>query len=299
RLINHPDLPTPYPAVAELFFRAVMTIDESARAVKAAIVVSDAAIVAVLLLWLSASHRRRWWVLAYAWNPLVMIEGAGNGHVDLLGVLFVVVTASCLARGNRKIAAVTFALGVGVKFLPVILAPLLWRRIRVRDAVVGAAVLAAFYIPFLDQGRLPFGSLGSYLAYWRFNAPVFSALELVLPGAGLIGVAPILGFGTALWARWYFELDSPEAWAWPLAVTLLFAPTIFPWYLVWLTPFLSVSSTVPLAVWTVSVFAVYWSLPAWAATLIEFVPVLCAALWTFALHANPSHKGFEFEKSRA
>jgi len=221
-------------------------------------------------------------VLAYAWNPLVALEGAGNGHVDLLGALCLVLTAVSLARGRRTVAAVGFALAVGVKFVPAILAPLFWRRIRLRDAALGVGILAALYIPFLGQGRLPLGSLGGYLAYWRSNAPVYSALERVFPTAGLVGVPVGFGFAVALWARWHLALDSPEAWAWPAATTLLFAPTIYPWYLLWVTPFLFTRSTLPLAVWTVSSISIYWSLPVWATTVVEYGPVLGVAGWMLA-----------------
>jgi alpha-1,6-mannosyltransferase len=278
-LMNHRYLPTPYPAAAELFFRAVVTVHESARAMKSAIVLCDAALAAVLIWWLTASNRSPWWVLAYAWNPLVALEGAGNGHVDLLGALCLVLTAASLARRRRTVAAVAFALAVGVKFLPATLAPLLWRRIRLRDAALGVGILAALYIPFLGQGKLPIGSVGEYLAYWRFNAPVYSALERVFPTAGLVGVPVVLGFAVALWARWYLPVDSPEAWAWPVATTLLFAPTIYPWYLLWVAPFLFTPRMLPLAVWTVSSLSVYWLLPDWATTVIEFGSVLGVAGW--------------------
>ena len=278
--MNFPDLPTPYPPAAELFFRGVMTLDESARALKSVILLCDAAIVAVLLWWLVASQRSPWWVLAYAWNPLVALEGAGNGHVDLLGALCLVVTAASLTRGRRTVAAVAFALAVGVKFVPATLAPLLWRRIRLRDAALCVGTFAALYIPFLRQGRLPVGSLGVYLANWRVNAPVYSALEQIFPTAGLAALPAVSGFAVALWARWHLALDSPEAWAWPVATTLLFAPAIFPWYLLWLTPFLfTPQRTLALAVWTVSSLTLYWWLPVWAKTVVEYVPVLCVAGW--------------------
>jgi len=281
-LINHPNVPTPYPAGAELFFRAVMMVHESARALKTAFFLCDIAIAAVLLNWLAASKRSLWWVLAYAWNPLVAVEGAGNGHVDLLGALCLVVAASSLARGRRAFAAIALALGVGVKFLPLILAPLFWDRIRLRDAVLGAGVLAALYIPFLGHGRLPIGSLGQYLALWRINAPVYSALERVFPSAWLVALPPASGFTVALWARWHLALDSPEAWAWPLAITVLFAPTIYPWYLLWITPFLFAAPTLPLAAWTVSSLFFYWPLPVWATTLVEYAPPISAAGWMLA-----------------
>jgi hypothetical protein len=280
--MNHADVPTPYPAAAELFFRAVMRVNESALAMKSAIVLCDACLVTVLLRWLLARRRSTWWVLAYAWNPLVVLEGAGNGHVDLLGALCLVLTVASLARAGRTVAAVTFALGVGVKFLPAMLAPLLWRRIRLRDTALGAAVLAALYIPFLGHGNWPLGSLGDYSAYWRVNAPVYSALERVFPSAGLVGVPVGLGFAVALWARRHLALDSPEAWAWPVATTLLCAPTIYPWYLLWVTPFLFAPRTLPLAVWTVSSLSVYWSLPDWATTVVEYGPVLGVAGWMSA-----------------
>ena len=279
RLMYRQDLPTPYPAAAELFFRTVATVNESVLAMKAAILLCDAALVAVLLTWLVASRRSPWLVLAYAWNPLVALEGAGNGHVDLLGALCLVVTAASLVRGRRTIASIAFALGVGVKFLPLMLAPLLWRRIRVRDAALGATVFAALYIPFIGYGRLPLGSLGVYLAYWRVNAPVYSALERVFPTAGLIVVPIGFGLTVAFWTRWHFALESPEAWAWPVAVTLFFAPAIFPWYFLWLTPFLFTSCTFPLAVWTVSSLSAYWWLPSWSTTVVQYGTALGAVGW--------------------
>jgi len=281
-LLNHPDFPTPYPAAAELFFRGVTTVNESARAMKFAIFLCDAALVAVLLCWLVSSNRSPWWVLAYAWNPLVALEGAGNGHLDLLGALFLVLTAASIARGRRTVAAVAFALAVGVKFLPAILVPLFWGRIRLRDAALGVVIFFALYIPFLGHGQLPLGSLGGYLARWRTNAPVYSALEWVFPTNGLVVVPVAVGFAVALRTRWHLALDSPEAWAWPVATTLLFAPTIFPWYLLWVTPFLFTPRLLPLAVWTVSSLAVYWPLPVWAKTVVEFGPVLGVAAWMWA-----------------
>ena len=49
RTLNHPDLPSPYPAGAELFFRAVTAVHESVFALKVAFVLCDFAIVLVLL----------------------------------------------------------------------------------------------------------------------------------------------------------------------------------------------------------------------------------------------------------
>jgi hypothetical protein len=288
RLMNHRGLPTPYPALAELFFRAVMSVHESARAMKSALAICDAALVAVLLAWLVDSGRNPWWVLAYAWNPLVTVEGAGNGHIDLLGTLCLVLTAFWLSRGRRTIAALALALGVAVKFLPVVLLPLFWRRIGIRDAVLALALLAGLYLPFVNSVELPVGSLGAYLAWWRINGPLYSALEHVLPRPALVALPAASGFAVAVWARCHWAIESPETWAWPTAIALLFAPTVYPWYLLWLTPFLFSPSTLPLAVWTVSALLTYSLLPGWAASVVEYGAVAIAIGWMMIARRSQS-----------
>src|SRR5438105_14294234 len=49
RSLNNPDVPSPYPAGAQLFFRAVTTIQESTFALKVAFVTCELAIILVLL----------------------------------------------------------------------------------------------------------------------------------------------------------------------------------------------------------------------------------------------------------
>ncbi|MGB8113652.1 MAG: hypothetical protein WCF22_07750, partial [Candidatus Sulfotelmatobacter sp.] len=48
-----------------------------------------------------------------------------------------------------------------------------------------------------------------------------------------------------------------EAFAWPMAASLLCAPVVFPWYLLWLLPFLTSPSTLLIIVWTVSIVPTY------------------------------------------
>jgi Na+(H+)/acetate symporter ActP len=116
------------------------------------------------------------WVLAFAWNPLLATETAGSGHVDIVGVLLLVVAFAALLRRWRTIATVAFALAVAVKFLPIVLLPLYWRGVRIRDAVLGAGTFALLYLPFIHDGRIPMGSLGIYVQSFRFNDPVFTWL---------------------------------------------------------------------------------------------------------------------------
>src|SRR5262249_46856179 len=79
RTLNNPNLPSPYPAGAQLFFRAVTAIHESAPALKVAFVFCDLAIALVLLDVLRYTRLGEHWVLAYAWHPLLATDVAGSG----------------------------------------------------------------------------------------------------------------------------------------------------------------------------------------------------------------------------
>jgi hypothetical protein len=257
RNLNNPDLPSPYPAGAQLFFRAVTAIQESTLAFKVAFVVCEFAIVFVLLDILRRTGQAAHLVLAFAWNPLLAIEVAGSGHVDIVGALLLVVSAAALVRRWRATAAVTLGLAIAVKFLPVVLLPIYWKRVRIRDAVLAVAVVGLLYVPFLNHGRIPIGSLGTYVQTFRFNGPVFAALDRVAPPQLLAGLAVLIGLATAVWLRSNAPELSPDAFAWPMAASLVCAPAVFPWYLLWLLPFLWSASTLLIIIWTVSIVPVY------------------------------------------
>jgi hypothetical protein len=264
RNLNNPDLPSPYPAGAQLFFRAVTAIHESTFTLKIVFVLCEFAIVFLLLDVLHRSGQGAHLVLAFAWNPLLATEVAGSGHVDIVGALFLVVSAAAIFRRWRAAAAMAFALAVAVKLLPIVLVPFYWKRIRLRDAGLASAVVLLLYVPFLNHGRIPIGSLGTYVQNFRFNGPVFAVLDRVAPPQLLAGFAMLVGLVTATWLRRTKSEWSPYAFAWPMAATLLCAPAVFPWYLLWLLPFLMSASTLLIIVWSVSIIPVYiqWHLRA-------------------------------------
>ena len=286
RTLNHPDVPTPYPAGAELFFRAVTAIHESTFALKVAFVFCDFAIVLVLLDILHCSRQGMHWVLAYAWHPLLATEVAGSGHIDIVGALLLTVSFAALIRRWRTVAAVTFALAIAVKLLPIVLLPLYWKRVRIRDGILAAIVVGLLYVPFLTRGWLPIGSLGTYVQSFRFNDPVFATLERVAAPQLLTTLALLIGFLIAIRLRSRSMVLSAGAFAWPMAGSLLCAPVVYPWYLLCILPFLRSLSTLPIIIWTVSIIPTYvvwylralghpWSLPGWVA-LLEYGSVAAA-----------------------
>lgn len=286
RTLNHPDVPTPYPAGAELFFRAIAAIHESTFALKVAFVLCDFAIVLLLLDLLRRNRQGTHWVLAYAWNPLLATEVAGSGHIDIVGALLLLISFYALGRQWRTVAAVAFGLAVSVKLLPIVLLPLYWKRVRIRDAVLATIIVGLLYIPFLQRGWIPIGSLATYVQSFRFNDPVFAVLERVAAPQLVTALAVFLGFVIAIGMRKGSASLSGDAFAWPMAGSLLCAPVVYPWYLIWILPFVRSVSTLPIIIWTISIIPTYvvwylralggpWLLPGWVAPL-EYASVATA-----------------------
>ena len=117
---------------------------------------------------------------------------------------------------------------------------------------------------------------------------MFAALDQVARPQLLAGLAVLVGLVTATWLRSAAPEWSPDLFAWPMAASLLCAPVVFPWYLLWLLPFLTSASTLLIIVWTVSIIPTYvmwhlrtrgrpWGpLPGWV-MLLEYGCVVMAA----------------------
>jgi alpha-1,6-mannosyltransferase len=280
---------TPYPPAAQLFFRAVVTIHDSSRFMKLALVFCDLLTLLAAWRWLAITGRNEWLALAYGWSPFVVLEIAHSGHIDALGALWIAACAYLMARRRPALASIAFVLAVATKLLPIVLAPIFWRRIRVRDAAIGGLALIALYLPFSLGPGLPVGAVPNVVAHIRFNGPIYQAISALAFPQLAAAVAVSLGLAAAWRARQRLDITDPVAWAYPMAAALLCAPVIYPWYLIWTTPFLVSRATLPILTWTFSVLLAYlvwyvpeyrkpWVVPAWVLA-IEYGVVLAVAGW--------------------
>lgn len=109
--------------------------------------------------------------LLYLWNPLIVIEFAGEGHNDALMIMFVLAALALAVAARPAAAVVAMALGVLTKYLPLLLLPALvvyvWRtrssgRHAVRQLLLGGVVslaLAALVYAPLWIGGDTFGGI--------------------------------------------------------------------------------------------------------------------------------------------
>ena len=259
--INHKSVPTIYPPLAQLFFLGVSAVSHTVTAMKTALLCCEALLAAILILLLRRTGRDPRWVLLYLWNPLAVLETAGSGHIDLLGITLLMAAAALVLDGRRAAAALALAGAVLGKLIPLLAAPLFWRefgrhggrdlrawfrpRGRLPLLLLPLGLLAG-YAPYVGAGAGLFEGLSAYAARWHFNDSVFS---LALEGLRLAGVESdgahaaarlICAGGVALAC-----LAAPILIADPLrvlfvilSVFILLSPTLHPWYLLWILPFL-------------------------------------------------------------
>jgi hypothetical protein len=287
---------TSYPPGSQLFFRAVTAIHESALAMKLALVLCDVITIFVVWRWLGATGRNEWLTLAYAWNPLVVLEVAHSGHIDALGAMWIAMAALALTRGRTMAASVLTVAAIATKLLPVVLVPLFWRRVRQRDVAAAVAVGLLMALPYLTWPKTMLGALTGVVHGVRFNGPLFRLVaDLTWPPVAAV-FAIAVGLAAAAWCRWKQSEHDPAAWAWPMGIAVSCSPVIYPWYLLYLTPFLLTFGTVPLIVWTFTVLPIYyvweavrlggrWAVPG-VLMVVEYTIVLVAIVLVLVARAQ-------------
>lgn len=275
RRLPHAEVATVYPPLAITAFSIATLLPFPLLAWKSLATATDLAACGLLL----ALARRRgipegrtaW----YAWNPLVVLEVAGMGHVDALGVAAIVAAVLALTprpggESRWERAALGAAAGVLAKLAPLAALPM-WVRQSGRPArflALALGLVAVAFLPVLTAtGGIPPGLL-RYGVSWEFNGPLFEPLWRLLDAAG---AAPALKAFLDRLKEWTGEHEAwnplypylyPQLLAKallalgmaaavvrsvrerdPLTGTgrlfgslLLLSPTVYPWYLLWVLP---------------------------------------------------------------
>jgi len=215
---------------------------------------------------------RRSNVLLYLWNPLLIVEFAHGAHIDSLIIMLVMLALWLVVCYRKNVcSAILLAAATLTKPLPVLLVPILFRRWRWKGIwvylglIFGVLALFAIDAGWGLTGELNgtgiFGATRIYLQYWNYNSGIYHWLEVAFSGyqtAGavpveIVGETPILlakAITTGLlglvvlftaWQVWRKErnsLDLLRLALIPMGAYLLLTPTVHPWYLTLIIPFL-------------------------------------------------------------
>jgi hypothetical protein len=235
--INRTGDRTIYPAVAEGWFVVVHLLnpgDAGGRPWQIAAGLIDDAVIVALLLALRDRRKDPRAVAWYALSPLPVIEFAGNGHVDGLALLFMVLALVALRRGRRGWAGVLVGLAIMVKLYPGLALAAGWRRGRWRFVVAAAVVCVLTEAPHvLAVGARVLGYIPGYLKEEKYTSGGrFLLLGMLdLPGRPTTVLAVALVVAAAVYV-WRSGLDPETGLTIALAVLMFVTTPAQPWYAV-------------------------------------------------------------------
>ena len=198
-----PEIPTMYPPLAQLVFRATWRVLPDPVGFKLPFLLADLAVAAMLAGWIRSTGGRNYQVAIYAWNPLVVVEFASSGHNDALAIAAVVATLLIIRR-VPAMSTLTLTAGALAKAFPAVLLPLaLFRagwpgKLRGWLAAGGCAALAAVCVwPYRHGWREFLGMLKYYqLIFRNYHSSIYPVL-LWLTGSHEIAAG--VGEGVVHW----------------------------------------------------------------------------------------------------
>jgi hypothetical protein len=253
------DVRTMYPPLAQAVFAAAYFVFPGTLPLRLFSVLFNLLASGVLMLILRELRLDVRYSILYAWSPLATIEFANSGHIDSLAVLLTLLSFFALLRGAARmgwrrtvLSSVALALAVLAKVYPLLFAALFFPRWGKKSTLIFAGVASAFYLPFLGAGAgLYSGS--SYFAYrGLFNGSLFplllAGMDSVMERSAALRVSKILVLliFICLLVFLYSRLrrqgkNDLLLWKyafWLTGAFLLLTPTMHPWYLTWVLPFL-------------------------------------------------------------
>ena len=258
--LNSPHYYSVYPPVCQAVFGlAAGVFPASERGavllMRLVLLLTEAATAGLLLALLRQRGLPQQRALWYLLNPLVIVELTGNLHFEALVVALLLLSLLLLERGRWAWSAGALGLAVGTKLLPLLVLPLLLRRLGWRRfvgyAVLTGLVVALLFAPFLSAelvrniGR----SLNLYFRSFEFNASFYYLLRAGgywLTGYNQIArIGPALALGSVVLALGLTLGEKRPTWV-TLPGTLLLlltsyyllATIVHPWYL---TPLVALS----------------------------------------------------------
>ncbi|MBI2572210.1 MAG: DUF2029 domain-containing protein [Candidatus Schekmanbacteria bacterium] len=261
--VNHPELTTIYPPVAQLAFAAAHVLTPFELAGWRLVLLCGEGATLALLLLLVRRHggARVHLVAAYWWSPLAVKEGINSAHVDVLTVPLVLLGFFLTVQGRGIPAAAVTSLGAGVKLWPALLLVAHWHwtgrglRWLPTFATASCGTLALVLGPFVLASMSAKAGLVAYGTRWEMNDGLFTVLVRGMALLRAAGVAvPLTDGGAARMAvalialavlLWLFRKRLREAGdlfdraALAVAWLLLLSPTQFPWYALWFLPLTS------------------------------------------------------------
>ena len=270
--INHPDVPTIYPPLAQLLFGLVNLVGGTVLTAKLVWLGFDLGCGMLLKGIAARTGRNPASVLIwYLWSPLLIVETAWSGHFDVVGLFLMAalvrVAVGGWGRGRSGLLGSVLGAATLVKFAPAAVLPPLARRYGVRVVAAFVAVCTVFYLPFAGVGGAALTEgLRTYARHWSANEGAFAVIAHIagdpVRARAAVAVLVLAVTAYATWRRFSVE----RALLWIIGAGVLLSPTVHPWYVLWLLPMAALLGHAPFLLLGGLAFLGYWGLAAYEAT---------------------------------
>lgn len=259
--VNHPELRTIYPPIAQGSFAIAYFLHPwSLNAWRLVIAAHD---LLTLLLLLGVLRALGWplaMVAIYWINPLLVKELYQSAHMDVLLMPWLIGAIWAGLASRTMLSVCLLAIASAVKLWPLALFPLVLRRElasprRLLPAgVIGLGLTALLIAPMLLLESQPASGVSRYAEAWQNNAGFFALhhqlWSWLLPQLGYeawqaqsvtrlatVGLFAIWVLGW-VWRPIVDTGDFTQRALWIVAGLFLISPTQFPWYFLWVIPLL-------------------------------------------------------------
>jgi len=261
---------TIYPPGAQMLFLLITRVGASIPWMKAGMVCMETLTIWVLVKLLHALGLRREQVLLYAWHPMLFWEVASSGHVDGAALPLMALALLFYIRHKPVATGVALAAATLIKLYPIALFPALYRRSEWRNWKMPATVaglVAAGYACYASVGANVLGFLPEYAKeeglesgsrYFLLTLARHVLRWQALPTGAFYAFAALLLLGLAIWAWLTSEAGGVIRGSFVLASALMFLfSSHYPWYYLWLLPFVCMIPYVPMLYFTTACFYLY------------------------------------------
>lgn len=279
--LNSPQYYTIYPPVSQLLFYVASfaeDINQFSLMLKSLFVLFD--ILNLYLIWviLKLLKLKSEYALIYFLNPLVIVEGLGNLHFELIMVSFLLTFLLMLIRKKSfLLTSLYYCLAIATKLTPLILGPLILYYNRnltknLKFLFTGLIIMSLLFIPlYTGFNWLNLAdSIDLYFRKFEFNASIYYVLREVgeyLSGYNLIRyVGPGLAFiSLALILGVYKNQTKNELSSFikhaiiAYSVYLFLSTTVHPWYLIPLVTLTCFVRYNYVMIWSFLIGLSYWA----------------------------------------
>ena len=259
--MNSPEYFTIYPPFTQLVFYVSALSGEDillcSKVLKTIFVIAEMGTFFFMVKTLGSLSKRQSLSAIYFLNPLVLLEGLGNLHFEILMIFFLSATIYFyFVKKKVFIAIVFFMLSVASKLLPLMFLPYFLFKEKKENIIkilgIGIPLFVLIFSPVVIGVDFKnfFASIDLYFQKFEFNASIYYVLRYfgrILSGYNLIHyIGPLLGVLTVGFifnkARKADSLSLSSFIKFALfsfSIYLFFATTVHPWYLM-VPTFLSV-----------------------------------------------------------